>query len=211
MLSLQTVLPDTLELLKALMLLPELRDMRLVGGTSLALQYGHRRSVDLDFFGNTTEDADELTAAIKGIVEQVVLGGHSKRIKAYFLNGVKVDIVNYDYDWIDDPVLEDGLRLASPKDIAAMKVNAVIGRGTKKDFVDIYFLLRHFSFDDLMRLYLQKYPDGSEYRALLSMAYFGDADSQPMPYMFDNVEWETIKLHILNEVDAYNRRILSKQ
>ena len=54
------------------------------------------------------------------------------------MNGVKVDIVNYDYDWIDDPVLEDGLRLASPKDIAAMKVNAVIGRGTKKDFIDIF-------------------------------------------------------------------------
>lgn len=63
--SLQTVLPDTLELLKTLMLLPELKDMRLVGGTSLALQYGHRRSVDLDFFGNTTDDTDELTAAIK--------------------------------------------------------------------------------------------------------------------------------------------------
>ncbi len=127
------------------------------------------------------------------------------------LNGVKVDIVNYDYDWIDDPVLEDGLRLASPKDIAAMKVNAVIGRGTKKDFIDIYFLLQHFSFDELMHLYLQKYPDGSEYRALLSMAYFGDADPQPMPYMFENVEWETIKQHIRSEVDAYNRRSLSKQ
>ena len=67
--------------------------------------------MDLDFFGNAREDLDELTAAIKEKVENVVLGGHSKRIKAYFLNGVKVDIVNYDYDWIDDPVLEDGLRL----------------------------------------------------------------------------------------------------
>ncbi len=211
MLSFQTILPDTLELLKTLMRLPELKDMRLVGGTSLALQYGHRRSVDLDFFGNATEDVDELTAAMKEKVEQVVLGGHSKRIKAYFLNGVKVDIVNYDYDWIDDPVLEEGLRLASPKDIAAMKVNAVIGRGTKKDFIDIYFLLQHFSFDDLMRLYLLKYPDGSEYRALLSMAYFGDADSLPMPYMFENVDWEIVKQHIRNEVDAYNQRSLSKQ
>ena len=210
MLSLQTVLPDTLELLKTLMQLPELKNMRLVGGTSLALQYGHRCSVDLDFFGNATEDTDELTSAIKEKVEQVVLGGHSKRIKAYFLNGVKVDIVNYDYDWIDDPVLEDGLRLASPKDIAAMKVNAVIGRGTKKDFIDIYFLLQHFTFEDIMRLYLKKYPDGSEYRALLSMAYFGDADSQPMPYMFKNIEWETIKQYIRNEIDSYNTKTLEQ-
>lgn len=207
MLSLQTVLPDTLELLKTLMQMPELERMRLVGGTSLALQYGHRRSVDLDFFGETTEDVDELAAALKEHVEQVVVGGHSKRIKSYLLNGVKVDIVNYGYAWIDDSVIEDGLRLASPKDIAAMKVNAVIGRGTKKDFIDIYYLLKQFSFSDLMRLYLQKYPDGSEYRALLSMAYFGDADPQPMPFMFKHVEWETIKHHIRQEVESYNQSL----
>ena len=65
MLSFQTVLPDTLELLRILMQMPELENMRLVGGTSLALQYGHRRSIDLDFFGETTEDVDELTDALK--------------------------------------------------------------------------------------------------------------------------------------------------
>lgn len=207
MLSLQTVLPDTLELLKTLMQMDELRDMRLVGGTSLALQYGHRRSVDLDFFGQTTEDVEELTEALKKRVEQVVPGGHSKRIMAYFLNGVKVDVVNYSYPWIAPPVIEEGIRLASPKDIAAMKVNAIIGRGTKKDFIDIYYLLRHFTFAELMQLYLQKYADGSEYRALLSMSYFGDADLHPMPYMFENVEWEAIKQRIKQEVKTYNQSV----
>lgn len=210
MLSLQTVQPDTLELLRTLMQMPELENMRLVDGTSLALQYGHRRSVDLDFFGETTENVDELTDALKEHIEQVVVGGHSKRIKAYFLNGVKVDIVNYSYAWIDAPVIEDGLRLASPKDIAAMKVNAVIGRGTKKDFIDIYYLLKHFSFSELLRLYLQKYQDGSEYRALLSMAYFGDADLQPMPFMFENMKWEDIKQRIKQEVEAYNQTLNSR-
>lgn len=207
MLSLQTVLPNTLELLRTLMQMPELDSTRLVGGTSLALQYGHRRSVDLDFFGEISVDLDELTEALKDRVEHVVVGGHSRSIKAYFLNGVKVDVVNYDYAWIDSPVIEEGLRLASPKDIAAMKVNAVIGRGTKKDFIDIFFLLQHYSFSDLLKLYLQKYPDGSEYRALLSMAYFGDADQQPMPYMFDDVGWETIKQSIRREVKAYNESL----
>ena len=208
MLSFQTILPDTLELLKQLMQMSELKDMRLVGGTSLALQYGHRRSVDLDFFGRATEDVDELTDALKHCVDKVVLGGHSKSIKSYFLNGVKVDFVNYRYAWIDDCILDYGLRMASPKDIAAMKVNAVIGRGTKKDFVDIYFLLHHFTFRDLMQLYLQKYPDGSVYRALLSMAYFGDADPQPMPFMFENVGWESIKQRIRYEVESYNQSLL---
>lgn len=208
MLSLQTVLPDTLELLKVLTRQPLLADMRLVGGTSLALQYGHRRSVDLDFFGHTTEDVDELTDMMHDCADNVVRSNCTKRIKAYFLNNVKVDVVNYDYKWIDEPVLEDGLRLASPKDIAAMKVNAVMGRGTKKDFVDVYFLLQHYSFEELIQFYLQKYTDGSEYRALLSMSYFADADPQPMPYMFQQVDWDTIKNEIRHQVQAYNNKQL---
>ena len=68
MLSFQTILPDTLELLKSLMKQPLLKDMRLVGGTSLALQYGHRQSVDLDFFGSTTEDIDELTSIMRELL-----------------------------------------------------------------------------------------------------------------------------------------------
>ena len=206
MLSLQTVQPDTLELLKVLMRLPILEDMRLVGGTALALQYGHRRSVDLDFFGQTTENVDELTETIKETIGKVQLLSASKRIKVYNIQNVKVDIVNYDYPWIDDAVMEEGFRLASPKDIAAMKVNAIIGRGTKKDFIDIFYLLQHFSFDELLKLYSQKYPDGSEYRALLSMAYFVDADQQAMPYMFEDVEWNDIKRKIKKEQEIYNNR-----
>ena len=89
-----------------------------------------------------------------------------------------------------------------------MKINAVMGRGTKKDFVDVFFLLRHFSFDEIMQFYMQKYPEGSEYRALLSMTYFADADQQPMPYMFQQVDWETIKAEIKQQVESYNSRKL---
>ena len=208
MLSLQTVIPDTLELLRVLMQQPLFKDMRLVGGTSLALQYGHRRSVDLDFFGTTTEDVDELTNIMRDCSKDMVKGSCTKRIKTYFLNGVKVDVVNYDYKWIDEPVIEEGIRLASPKDIAAMKVNAVMGRGTKKDFIDVYFLLKHYSFDELIQFYLQKYTDGSEYRALLSMSYFADADPQPMPFMFQQVDWDAIKDEIKRQVEAYNQKHL---
>lgn len=206
MLSFQTVYPNTLELLRTLMNIPVLGQMRLVGGTALALQYGHRRSIDLDFFGHTTEDVDELTQCLSDSVDDIVRRNCTKRIKAYMLNGIKVDIVNYDYPWIDAAVIDNGIRLASPKDIAAMKVNAVIGRGTKKDFIDVYFLLRHFSMEELMKLYLTKYTDGSEYRALLSMTYFGDADPQPMPYMFESVEWEIMKNKIRKEVENYSLR-----
>lgn len=204
MLSLQTVQPDTLELLKTLMRLPILSDMRLVRGTALALQYGHRRSVDLDFFGHTTENVDELTEAIREEVGHIQTLSATKRIKVYNIQNVKVDIVNYDYPWIDDAVIEGDIRMASPKDIAAMKVNAVIGRGTKKDFIDIFFLLQHYTFDELLQFYKKKYPDGSEFRALLSMAYFADADLQAMPYMYENVEWSDIKQRIRKEQEQYN-------
>ena len=206
MLSLQTVLPNTLELLKTIIGLPPFSQTRLVGGTALALQYGHRQSVDLDFFGFVDEDTEELTEILRESVEHLVRGNCTKRIRTYMLNDIKVDIVTYDYPWIDDVVAEEGLRLASPKDIAAMKVNAIIGRGTKKDFIDIYYLLQHFTFDELLRLYREKYPDGSEYRALLSMSYFADADPQAMPYMFEPVDWNVIKQTIKREQEAYNNK-----
>ena len=85
---------------------------------------------------------------------------------------------------------------------------SIIRRGTKKDFVDIFFLLRHYSFDEIMQFYQQKYTDGSEYRALLSMTYFADAESQPMPFMFEQVDWETIKDVIKRQVEAYNKRMI---
>ncbi len=208
MLSFQTVLSDTLELLKRLMHLPILDDMRLVGGTALALQYGHRRSVDLDFFGETTEDVHELTDALTDITKEIQIVNYTKRIKTYMLDDVKVDFVNYQYRWLQEPIVYDGIRLAAPKDIAAMKVNAVMGRGTKKDFIDIYYLLKHYSFEEILHFYLEKYPEGSTYRALLSMTYFEDADMQPSPYMLEDLEWEEIKRKIESEVCRYNNKII---
>lgn len=153
MLSIQAITPNALELLKTLSARPELNELRLVGGTSLALQYGHRQSVDLE--------------------------------------------------WIDEPVIEDGFFLASDKDIAAMKINAIIGRGSKKDFIDLYVLLQHYSLSDILCFYKLKYPEYSEYRALLSLTYFEDAEMQDMPKMFINDSWDTIKRTIIESVKSY--------
>ena len=131
MLHLETVEYSTLELLRKLQSLPILRDTRLVGGTALALQLGHRKSVDLDFFGTITCEAEELISAIKTVASLIVLK-ESPHIHIYLVDGIKVDIVNYRYQWLDKPVVDQGIRMAGIKDIAAMKVTAVIGRGTKK-------------------------------------------------------------------------------
>ena len=152
MLSYKTIEPHTLELLRKLNSETLLKDLRLVGGTALALQYGHRRSVDLDFFGNMADD----TIAIKDMLRKygtLSIFKESKNIHIYSLDNIKIDFVNYEYPWIDSPIVEDSLILASPTDIAAMKVNAIEGRGTKKDFIDLYFLLQHYTLDDILSFY----------------------------------------------------------
>ena len=113
-----------------------------------------------------------------------------------------MDIVNYSYKWIDDKVVEDGITLAGIKDIAAMKIAAIIGRGTKKDFIDLHRLLKCFSIKDILGMYLQKYPDGDLFIAMKSLLYFEDADIDPMPIMFDEVEWQTLKYRIKEAVAA---------
>lgn len=205
MLSIQTVQPDTLELLKAISAQPEVKELRLVGGTALALQYGHRKSVDLDFFGRLPEDKDELIDVVRRVGDVTVLN-RSKIILQMVVNQVKVDFVDYSrYPWIDEPILGDGFVLASDKDIAAMKINAIMGRGTRKDFIDLYLLLQHYSLTQIMDFYRQKYPEFSEYRALLSMTYFDDAEMQDMPLMFIKTPWESMKTSIIQAVEAYQR------
>lgn len=203
MLYLQTVAPDTLELLKEFAATPELQGMRLVGGTALALQYGHRQSVDLDFFGSPAVSQDEIIA-ILGTLGDIKVYNRTSKILQVVLRGVKVDVVDYSqYSWIDDPVQDNGFVIASPKDIAAMKINAVEGRGTRKDFVDIYILLQHYSLAELLSFYSRKYPNYSIFRALLSLTYFDDAEQQAMPVMFDPTSWEEMKSHIIESTKEY--------
>lgn len=203
MLSFRTIVPDTLELLKHLSQEPFLKDCRLVDGTALALQYGHRSSIDLDFFGAFDIDGDEMFGILKsyGNVEKQKV---SSNIRIFDINGVKVDIVNYSiYPWLENSVEEEGLRLASPKDIAAMKVNAIEGRGSRKDFVDMYFLLQHFSLEEVLDFYAQKYPNYSLYRALMSLTYFADAEKFNMPTMYVDFDWEECKSFVLSKVKEY--------
>lgn len=205
MLSIQTIQPDTLELLKQLSAFSELCDTRLVGGTALALQYGHRMSVDLDFFGQLPNDKEELIIIAKQVGEVVVFN-KSNFILQMTINNVKVDFVDYSrYVWIDEPVKGDGFVLASDKDIAAMKVNAIMGRGTRKDFVDLFVLLQHYSLAEILYFYKQKYPEHSEYRALLSMTYFEDAEMQDMPKMLIDTPWDEMKKSIAQAVKAYQK------
>lgn len=203
MLSYCTVEPHTLELLKRLSSMPFISAMRLVGGTALALQYGHRKSVDLDFLGTMDCDPDAMEEQLEGIGNIMRIKSTSS-IRIYRIDGIKVNFVDYRcYPWIDQCVSEENIRLASPKDIAAMKINAVEGRGSKKDFVDIFYLLKHYSLGEILSFYMQKYPNHNVFRALMSLTYFEDAETQPMPFLFHSTEWNEMKSEIVRIVGEY--------
>lgn len=206
MLHYETIEPDTLELLKKLQALPVLRLTRLVGGTSLALQLGHRKSIDLDLFGQVDCDNTELLEALRscGSVTQLKA---SANINIFAINGVKVDIVNYAFPWLEDAITEDGIVLAKLQDIAAMKVNAVIGRGTRKDFIDLAHIMKSYTLPQVLHFYFMKYPEASMFLAAKSMSYFADADADPMPYMFTEETWNDIKAYISKQYEEYGEKL----
>lgn len=90
-------------------------------------------------------------------------------------------------------MVSDGIRIAAIPDIAAMKIAAVTNRGTRKDFVDVYFLLRLHPMSQLIDWYTQKYPDGNVYLTMRSLVYFADAEQEVMPNMLMPVDWENVK------------------
>lgn len=195
MLFKETVTPDTLKLLKTIQSLDEFRQTRLVGGTALALQIGHRKSIDLDFFGKTDASFEDLTLRLSEVASVRAISS-SRSMRFFVINGVKVDVVNYPYDWISDPVEEDGICLAGLKDIAAMKLSAITNRGTKKDFIDFYFLLQMFSIDELLNFYVQKYTSDSLFTVTKSITYFEDAENEPLPVMLKDINWAEVKNYI---------------
>lgn len=199
MLHPETVDAGALELLKQIQQDPLFAETRLVGGTALALQLGHRKSVDLDFFGHLGVDALEIEQGLRAY-GPVTLASRSQMIQVYSVRGIRVDIVEYAYPWLDEPVAGDGLRLASCRDIAAMKLSAITNRGTKKDFVDLAFLLDQFSLSEMLAFYQRKYADASLFLVMKSLAYFDDAEEDPMPNMLKPCDWDDAKRRIVRSV-----------
>ncbi|MDD4460386.1 MAG: nucleotidyl transferase AbiEii/AbiGii toxin family protein [Proteiniphilum sp.] len=197
MLHMETVESDTLDLVKRIQALPVLSETRLVGGTALALQLGHRLSIDLDFFG-TWQDRN-LQPALESCGAVIRTGG-SGRLQFYEIDKVKVDFVTYECPWLRNPVVEDEIRMAHIEDIAAMKLEAVTSRGKKKDFMDIAFLLDQFDIRRMLDLYQKKYPSGLMLLVLRSLVYFDDAEDDPMPMMLKPLDWETTKERIRQAV-----------
>ncbi len=184
---------DTLALLGNKKVLPP--GSYLAGGSSLALQFGHRRSIDFDFFTNISFETKEIKTLLKSIGEYKG-DTETPRTMVGKFNDVKFSLFYYPYNLIRKTTKFMKIELASKEDIAAMKLVAITDRGTKKDFIDLYFLANeHFSIEEMFGFYDEKYHnfDINKLTLLKALQYFEDAEKSDMPEMIKKIDWEKIK------------------
>lgn len=181
-----------------------LQEFYLSGGTALSLQLGHRESEDLDFFTGKNFQPELLQQALTdyGPLQQTEF---AKGTLNTFVQGVKLQFLEYPYPLLEPLVNWNTIQLSSVADIACTKLQTVGMRGSKKDFIDIFFLLHHYSLDELFILLKKKYPtvEYSQTHILKSLVYFDDADDQPMPRMHKQVTWEEVKEKMKSVIKSY--------
>jgi len=174
----------------------------LAGGTALALQLGHRISYDLDFFTQEEFDEQILLPEIKKIAN-FQLEKISRRTILGKFKGVKFSIFYYKYPLLYAAKKFGMIKITDIRDIAAMKIGAIASRGTKRDFVDLYFICKDtVSLPDVIQLYDKKYANlaTTEIHIMKSLVYFDDAEPDEMPKMLKKVDWENVKKYFEYEV-----------
>lgn len=206
MLHIETVEPGTFSILERLMQLEALRDFSLVGGTALSLRYGHRRSIDLDLFCINQLDIENIVAVLKNTFKEGYRA-ESKTAKwgiFCYLDDVKVDIIYHPHPLIGVIESTANIRIYSDADIIAMKFNAILGRGRKKDFWDIYELMQHYQLDEMIRFHERKFPDQNLMITIpQALIYFADAEESEDPVSLKGQSWPTVKKFIQQKVRDY--------
>lgn len=185
----------------------------LAGGTALALQLGHRQSVDLDFFSETDEvtpqTQTEILAHLASLNPTVL-----ERAWGHFLLALQqtqVGFFAYGYPLIQPTVSIANIRLAHPLDIGLMKLDALISRAARKDFYDLYFIAQTTSLEELLALGQQKYRYARDFEveAVRSLVFFVNAEKDVEPEMLEPVLWETVKDFFRNEAKRLGKQWLA--
>ena len=210
MLYKETVESSTLELLNSLQSQPYLVGFYLVGGTALALRIGHRRSVDLDLFSNFSFDVVQLLENLTADYNFNLFFYANNTIKGS-IDNVKVDFISHRYPFISEPVVEEEIEMLSFQDIIAMKLNAISANGQRvKDFIDIFYLIRSFSIEQMIGFYKKKYTNYNEVSVLKSLVYFDDIDFNDWPEITaePNLKWHVVKNELEKSVKKYLKQRL---
>jgi len=173
----------------------------LAGGTGLALQFGHRLSLDLDFFSPEHFDENSLLQLIQNL-DRFALVAKAPYTLHSTVQETKVSFLGYAYPVLFPANLFLDVPVADPHDIACMKLSAIASRGTKRDFVDLYMCVVRYGLTEILRLFDQKYAQTnySRIHLLKSLTYFADAEKDPMPHMLVRLDWEEVKQFFLREV-----------
>jgi len=196
------VLPENqLKLFSTIAGLDWISDFYLAGGTALALQLGHRHSIDFDFF-NTTSLNREMIKRNLGDLGDMELYSEDKDTINAGIDGIRISFFTYGIPILSEFLEYKNISIASLLDIAIMKLAAISGRGSKKDFIDLYFLLAYFELSDLLKKFHLKFGKESAniYHLLKSLVYFDDAEDQPSPIMIKPISWAKVKQHIVDQV-----------
>ncbi len=206
MLYTSTVEPNTLVVLKQLMLIPELQDFYLVGGTCLSLRYGHRISIDLDLFSTKDFECQKIISVLEKKFQTFQYRNANNPIGVFgFIGDIKIDLVkHHHFKKIDDIIIEDEIRMFSDKDIIAMKIFALLKRAQKKDFWDVAELLQHYSVQDFIDFYNEKYPNQMLLISIPhALTYFEDANESEDPISLKGQTWESVQTIIKQKVSEY--------
>jgi hypothetical protein len=165
----------------------------LAGGTALALQLGHRQSEDLDWFTPQTLAPDDLLVDTHGIGFPMTVKQNNEGTFLATVGEVKFSVFRYRYPMIESFVEVEGINLASTRDLAAMKLAALMGRAAKRDYVDIHVLLTqgHLSLLQMVRAFEQKYPNHDVQGALRALTFFEDIEGT-MPIMLAPTTWKKV-------------------
>lgn len=175
-----------------------LEDFALGDGTSLALRFGHRLSVDLDFFTVREFAPDELFGSLE--LDEAVIVGRASNSLTIDAGGVKLDLLRHAYRVLAPAERIDGVTLIALPDLAAMKLNAIANRGSKKDFYDLALLLEHFQLQRMLSFFTEKYPATDSFTVIRSLAWFEDAEMEPDPLSLSGATWGGVKARVSEAV-----------
>ncbi|PIZ47462.1 hypothetical protein COY29_05170 [Candidatus Woesebacteria bacterium CG_4_10_14_0_2_um_filter_39_14] len=186
----------------------------LAGGTSLAIQIGHRTSFDFDFYTPNHFDQNTLFDKFLEIFgDEAIKTSLAKNTLFCTLKTVDCSFFTYPYKLLKKPVLKRGMAVVSLEDIAAMKLLAVNRRPAKRDYVDVYYLLEKFSLGEMIDFAKEKFPNFNFYYLLRALSYFEDIkdDERRKIQMTDkNFSWEAAKNKLSEEANKYQLSMFKK-
>lgn len=193
----EAISPETGDILAKLSRTEIANNFYLAGGTALSLQLGHRKSIDLDWFSKADFSGADLKKELASL-GNFELNSEAPGTINGLLDNVRLSFFHYDYDLIFPFIIFQNVNLADERDIAAMKISAISYRGRKKDFIDLYFLLQKYSLKELIGFFEKKFKDikYNNLHILKSLAYFEDAEEEPMPIILKPAGWEEVKERI---------------